>query len=191
VIAISLVAETVIINLQAARGATSHFNVATAFGAMLLLVMAAGIACLWAASLAICIALFRRRFHDAAFGWSVRLGLAITLFGASLGGLMTAPTSAQWQVLRQGHRVPTVGAHTVGAADGGAGDPVMGWSTEHGDLRVPHFVGVHALQLLPLLLLGIRRFAHVERPSAIAGRDHAESELRHGGRDSALAGVAG
>jgi hypothetical protein len=63
---------------------------------------------------------------------------------------MTTPTAEQLAAADAGEGMPIVGAHSVGVEDGGPGLPVVGWSTEGGDLRVPHFFGLHALQVLPL-----------------------------------------
>jgi hypothetical protein len=44
---------------------------------------------------------------------------------------------------------------------------VTGWSREHGDLRVPHFIGLHAVQALALVAVGLSRW---RRPEAVRVR---------------------
>jgi hypothetical protein len=65
--------------------------------------------------------------------WGVRLGLLMLALGSI-----------------EGVRIVANGGHTVGAADGGPGLPIVNWSTGHGDLRVAHFFALHALQIFPL-----------------------------------------
>jgi hypothetical protein len=149
--------EVGIISLQAWRGTTSHFNVGTALDATLFSIMGALIFLQTAMTILVAVAIWRQRFDDAALGWALRLGLALSVLGASTGGLMTAPTSAQLAAAAAGTRMTIAGAHTVGAPDGGPGLPGTGWSTDHGDLRVPHFVGLHAVQAIPLLALLLAR----------------------------------
>jgi putative effector of murein hydrolase LrgA (UPF0299 family) len=150
--------EVAIIGAQAWRGTTSHFNIASPLDAVLFGVMGALIILQTFASVAVAVALWRERsFEDRALGWAMRLGVTVTIAGAAMGGLMTRPTAAQLESARTTHVMTVAGAHTVGGPDGGAGLPGTGWSREHGDLRVPHFVGLHALQALPFLVVVLRR----------------------------------
>jgi hypothetical protein len=156
--ALTFILEIVAIDLQAWRGKTSHFNVGTPVDAALFTMMGLAIVVQTLTSVAVAVALWRQAFADRALGWALRLGLSITIVGALAGGLMTRPTDAQLTEARATGRMPVAGAHTVGAPDGGAGVPGTNWSLEHGDLRVPHFLGLHAMQALPLIaLLGRRR----------------------------------
>jgi len=155
--AITMVLELAIIGLQAYRGTTSHFNFRTPLDGVLFTIMGTAIVVQTLTSIAVAIAFWRQRFEDPAMGWALRLGIIITIVGALSGGLMTRPTDAQVAAARAGQGMPVIGAHTVGAPDGGPGLPGTGWSTEHGDLRVPHFIGLHALQVLPVMAFLLRR----------------------------------
>ena len=141
-VALSMGVEQAAIFTQAARGTTSHYNTTTAlngilFGLMGLFITLNTLMTVWALYL-----VWRHRPHGpAGYVWGVRLGLLVFVAGSVLGGLMI------------GH-----GQHTVGAPDGGPGLPGLGWSTRAGDLRAAHFLGMHALQALPLLGWGFSRW---------------------------------
>jgi hypothetical protein len=160
--AVVFVLEVVLIDLQAWRGTTSHFNVATPLDATFFFVMGAAILWQTLVSVAVAVALWRHHFVDRALGWALRFGMIMTIAGAMVGPMMTRPTAAQLAEARAGGRMTITGAHSVGGPDGGPGLPVTGWSSEHGDLRVAHFIGLHAIQALALAALGLRRWLRPE-----------------------------
>jgi len=157
VLAACLAIEIFLIDMQAARGTTSHFNFSTRFDGAVFGVMGVGIALTWLAMLVLAVVLFRQPFASSAWGWSLRLGMVLALIGTGSGGLMAVPNSRQLAEAHATGRLPIAGAHTVGAPDGGRGLPVTGWSADHGDLRIAHFLGMHGLQVLPLLAWWIAR----------------------------------
>jgi hypothetical protein len=138
-VSVVLVLEVGIIALQAGRGVSSHFNTATRFDGIMFAIMGVAISVLWLATVGVFAALLRQRFQNPAWGWWLRLGVLITVIGSAAGGSMLRKTPY------------ANGGHTVGAPDGGPGLPGTGWSTEHGDLRVAHFMGLHGMQVLPVL----------------------------------------
>ena len=142
-VALSMVVELVIIFIQAGRGTASHYNVSSPLNGLLfslmgIFIMLNTVLSAWAVYLA-----WRHRPHGpASYVWGLRLGLLVFLVGSALGGLMIQQQQ-----------------HTVGAPDGGPGLPGLGWSTVAGDLRLAHFLGIHALQALPLLGWALSRWA--------------------------------
>ena len=176
-LAVGLAIEITLIDMQAARGTTSHFNVATPFDGAVFAVMGVSILCIWLAMLLLTVVLFRQPFASTAWGWSLRLGMVLALIGTGSGGLMAVPNSQQLAEAHVSGRLPIAGAHTVGAPDGGPGLPVTGWSADHGDLRVAHFLGMHGLQVLPLLAWWIaRRRSHGE-PGQVAADERTQRNL--------------
>jgi hypothetical protein len=80
------------------------------------------------------------------FAWGIRLGVLLFVLGSVEGGAMAALSRS---VTGSG---PTV--------------PLLGWNVA-GDLRVAHFVGLHALEAVPLagyLAARATQRGRVERP---------------------------
>ncbi|MFD1146329.1 hypothetical protein [Saccharothrix hoggarensis] len=147
VVAAASAVEMVVIIGQVVRGRRSHFNTATPFDDLLWDIMTYSVLALWIMHALIAVALLFTRFADRATGLAVRLGLFLALVGLGLGILMAQQRNAE--DVAEGIR----GAHSVGVRDGGPEMALTGWSTTGGDLRVPHFVGIHALQVVPLVVL--------------------------------------
>ncbi|TXS25186.1 hypothetical protein EAO74_33250 [Streptomyces sp. gb1(2016)] len=167
VVALACAGEMVIITGQVIRGKRSHFNHATPFDSMLYDAMAVTVVVVWTGTLVIALLLLRSRIADRASGWAVRSGVLIALAGAAMGFLMSQPSAGQ-RAAGGLDTADVVGAHAVGVPDGRPSMPLTGWSTTGGDLRVPHFIGMHALQVLPLFLIALvllaPRFARLRDP---------------------------
>ncbi|GAA3915748.1 hypothetical protein [Actinoplanes auranticolor] len=132
------VAEMVVIVTQVLRGQTSHYNETSPLNDALWQVMGTAIMVLFVAHFVIGIVVLRQRIADRVAAHAVRWGLGLSLLGLAAAIPMVQPAQM---------------GHSVGVSDGGPGLPVTGWSTTGGDLRIGHFVGLHALQALPLLAL--------------------------------------
>jgi hypothetical protein len=155
IVATTMVAEILGITLQSARGVPSHFNVATPLDTALFSGMGAMIGLNTGMLIWVCVLFFVDHPDlPAAYLWGIRFGLLLFVLASFEGVFMVIH-----------------GSHTVGAADGGAGLPFVNWSRQHGDLRVAHFAGMHALQVLPLVgyWIGRTRRPEAAQVSYVAG----------------------
>jgi hypothetical protein len=166
--ALALLVEMVIIVGQVIRGTASHFNVSTPLDTALWGTMAGFIGLTWTMALILGVLLLFQRMPDRVWAWALRLSVLLALIGMSVAFLMTSPTAAQLAGAQAGKGLSISGAHSVGVADGGPGLPVLGWSTIAGDLRIPHFVGLHGLQVM--LILGFLLTLSAARAALSAGQ---------------------
>jgi hypothetical protein len=150
-----LVLELVLLVVQGARAEPMHYNISTPLNATLWSIMGIGIFTMLGCFIILSINVWRGINTTPVLAWAVRLGMIVTALGLLQGNLMPGPTPAQLEALQAGQQLALIGAHTVGSSsltpDNGPGLPLVGWSTVKGDLRIGHFIGIHALQLIPLL----------------------------------------
>lgn len=128
------------IAFRAALGQPSHFAT-DALGEIMYQLMGAGAVTLVALAATLGVLVLRR--GDAARqapGWRFAVGWGLVLTGI-LGGV-TGYTSSS-----------SGGPHIGGTLSDAANLPPFYWSRDGGDLRAAHFLGVHAMQALPVLAL--------------------------------------
>ena len=134
--------EMIVIVTQSVRGTTSHFNHATPLDEMLFSIMGLSIVFNTVLAAYLLYLYFKAEIDlPKAIVWGMRLGLILFLASSFEGGYMSAQIG-----------------HAVGVADGGAGLPVVNWSTKGGDLRAAHFIGMHAFQAVPFFAYTLEKY---------------------------------
>lgn len=128
--------EIVYIAIQANKGQLSHYNLSTPVYSALysMMALAATLVTLYTAYVGVLF--FTNDFPTLPnyYLWSIRLGIIIFVVFSFEGFVM-------------GSRL----THTIGGEDGGSGLYILNWSTTFGDPRIAHFIGMHALQILPIV----------------------------------------
>ena len=131
VVAACIFAELAWIGGAAALGTASHFNQTGVWAALYSLMGAAAVT-LTSLSLVMGLVFWRHRADPLKL--AVALGLVLTfVLTVPVAGTMSSGTG-----------------HLVGTPVTGARFPLMGWSMEVGDLRLPHFLATHAMHVEPL-----------------------------------------
>ncbi len=138
--AFAAIVEIAVIAAQAGRGVASHFNYSTQLDTLIYSLMGVGVMVVTIPALVIGIWFLRTPVTEKLTpGLKLGAGLGLTL-GFFLTLVIAGYMSAQ------------PGGHWVGAPRTDLGGvPIMGWSREGGDLRVPHFFATHLMQALPLV----------------------------------------
>ncbi|MEU6716008.1 hypothetical protein ABZ897_31470 [Nonomuraea sp. NPDC046802] len=147
--------------IQAARGTYSHFNINTdTFNQIGQIIFSAGVVGLFGASLLIAVMLLFQRVGDTALTWALRVGVGLSVIGMALASFIRGWASTGPRTVQDayGNPVSLLGQHGVGVPDG-EGMPITNWSAVGGDLRVPHFIGLHSIQVFVLAVVVLTALA--------------------------------
>jgi hypothetical protein len=131
VVIVAILAELVWIGSAAALGTGSHFNQSGLWG-VIYPIMGAAAVILTSLSLSMGVVFWRHRADVLML--SIAVGLVLTF-------ILTVPIAST---------MSSGTGHLVGLPVTGARFPIMGWSMEVGDLRLPHFLATHAMHFVPL-----------------------------------------
>jgi hypothetical protein len=146
--------EIIYISWQAGHGLASHFNKTNVFYQIMYGLMGLGAVSLVAAMLPLA---WEIRRHPApglnpTYAAAVVMGLVMCcVLGGGFGIYMAQ---------QPGHAVGLIGGHA----------PLFGWNRAGGDLRIAHFLGIHAQQAIPILGLFVGALSpRLRWPTLIAG----------------------
>jgi hypothetical protein len=128
--------EIFYIALQAGKGQLSHYNISTPVYSALYSMMALAASAVTIYTGYVGLLFFKGTFPDLPnyYLWAIRLAMIIFVIFSFEGFAM-------------GSRLN----HSVGALNDNSNLFILGWSKTVGDLRVAHFIGMHALQVLPIV----------------------------------------
>lgn len=126
--------EIIYISYKAARGEGSHFNSGTVFEGIMYGLMGVGALLLTATTAFIGWRIFQKR-SNSIMHYATGLGFMLGAFLGTIGGGHLSSQPSHW-----------IGGDMTDAT----GLFFSHWSTTGGDLRVSHFIGLHAVQFVPL-----------------------------------------
>jgi len=162
IVSYGLMIELIIIFFQAYRGKMSHFNNQTLEDMILFQIMAITIVCVWLGFGVYTWKLVKAsEYGDELMFKGIQVGALITFLTMPFAFTMPQPSETQLQeIIKNKSQIGlVVGSHTVDEKDPSQTYPLTGWAKTGGDLRIAHFLGLHAIQILPILavlLSGIR-----------------------------------
>lgn len=135
-----MILEIACIIFQATRGESSHFNVSTSLNSAIFSIMGFLILINTFILIALLVSIISSN--------EVELMLKLS-FGAALGSVLIASF--------YGAKMGSLGRNQIQADVAGELIPFLGWNMKAKDLRIPHFVGLHGLQVIPLFAYSLRQ----------------------------------